>query len=611
MSLFDLLRGVTRGTAESVQTERQRRRDLEDRELAMRVKQLEDLAHSPNFNSEHYAQLQSELAQLSGAAGGPRKLKSGAAGFMGAHEDLPLSQILAAVTHGDASRPVNGGSAAETLLHPSVYSAFGGDGPGPGGQPPMGSPAPRSAPASVTGGLPTPPGAPAGAGVVPARASTSPAPAPAPLSPKPPAQLPQPPGTSDLVTAGNDMAQETTQPVPAMRSGPPPVPFPDAEHVSSPFLSDEQVGKRAGNKAFRSQYGTHMGDIEGRVAAGAASGVPMTPEDKAHLAYNRPYGTQASEWVEDPDDSTREIELQRNTTSGKLTPTGNSRINTRAYTAGGRSVVNTIGAHGTTSTTTRTPVASGSTPPSTATPKPGKPQPKPGSQPRLNPPPRGGAPTAGDDVERYAQMLIGNKIAPSQIPNPARTSFKKSVLDRAMALGYNAQGGEANFKFGSSPATQNTVRFIKNIEKTLPILERSSANLQRSGLRMFNAADLAVRRQTGDKDVVAFDTNRLILADEIAKILQGGGTGNSTSDMKLKQSQDLLRGDMTHEQFRTAIASVKELTTARKESLTNGTFMEQGPPTGDAAGTPNEGDTRPIPDGSGTAVYRGGRWIRQ
>jgi len=161
---------------------------------------------------------------------------------------------------------------------------------------------------------------------------------------------------------------------------------------------------------------------------------------------------------------------------------------------------------------------------------------------------------------------------------------------------FNWQASEAGYKFASAPGTQTTVRFLNNIEKTLPVLERASADFKRSGVRIINRATLAAKSQFGDTSVVTFDFARNILADEIAKILQGGGTGSGTSDAKLQQAQQLLAGDMTPAQFDAAIAAARELLSTRKVSLTEGTFMEATPPAGSSpAGTFRVVGSRPAP----------------
>ncbi len=47
--------------------------------------------------------------------------------------------------------------------------------------------------------------------------------------------------------------------------------------------------------------------------------------------------------------------------------------------------------------------------------------------------------------------------------------------------------------------------------------------------------------QFNNIDLKKFQTDKVLVGDEIAKILQGGGTGSGTSDAKLKQAADLVK----------------------------------------------------------------------
>lgn len=185
-------------------------------------------------------------------------------------------------------------------------------------------------------------------------------------------------------------------------------------------------------------------------------------------------------------------------------------------------------------------------------------------------------------VETAAAAILSGRMAPSQLSlsggmGKAGVKFKQAVMASVNRQNpqFNWAASESNYQFGKSPATQNTVRFLDNIEKTLPVLEQASDDFQRSGVRVINKAILTAKSQFGATDVVKFDLARTILADEIAKVLQGGGTGAGTSDAKLKQAQDLLSGDLTPQQLKAVTASVRELLQTRRQSLTQGTYMER------------------------------------
>lgn len=192
-------------------------------------------------------------------------------------------------------------------------------------------------------------------------------------------------------------------------------------------------------------------------------------------------------------------------------------------------------------------------------------------------------PILPDDVQGAGEAILAQRMAPSQLSlvggmGARGVKFKQAVVAYVNKKNpsFNWQQAEAGFQYGKNTGTQTTVRYIDQIARSLPVLEQASADFKRSGVRVINKALIASGKQFGNTDVVKFDFARTLVADEIAKVLQGGGTGNGTSDAKLRQAQDLLAGDMTPEQLTAALSTAKELLASRRETLTEGTFL-QGP----------------------------------
>ena len=185
-------------------------------------------------------------------------------------------------------------------------------------------------------------------------------------------------------------------------------------------------------------------------------------------------------------------------------------------------------------------------------------------------------------IDRAAVALAQRQISPSQVAQlyggmgGGAAQVKRMIADRAIKLDptLNLQELEANYKFSSAPGTQTTVRFIENIEKTIPTLENIIGKMKLGNVKIINAATLATKGQFGSKDVASFYFAQTLLADEIAKILQGGGTGSATSDAKLKQALELLDSDMSPQQWEGVLDTAREMLAVRKKSLTKGTYME-------------------------------------
>lgn len=271
--LFHFVTGLTSSVADYVQQQRDIQRDREDKELAFTRQTLENMATRPDFDSSQYASMLNYMHSLSGA----RPLKKGMAGFMGQHEALPISQMIAGVTSGDPSKPFVGDPTKTAVNDTLLQGAAGGAGA-------TGAPDPsQSAPA--TGLAPEPNQSPAPRLAPPPLPQTPAPPQAKPaLQPQPPAAVPQPPGTSNMLKATNEMAMDSqvqaAAPKPAAAVKPPatgPLPMPpgidDASVTAarakrptgtgSMFRTPDEMAINAGRSQFTSQIGASAGRMAG------------------------------------------------------------------------------------------------------------------------------------------------------------------------------------------------------------------------------------------------------------------------------------------------------------------------------------------------------------
>lgn len=192
------------------------------------------------------------------------------------------------------------------------------------------------------------------------------------------------------------------------------------------------------------------------------------------------------------------------------------------------------------------------------------------------------APILPDDVAGAATAILAQRMAPSQLSlvggmGNRGVKFKQAVVAEVNKRdpNFNWQSAEAGYQYGKSPGTQTTVRYLDNVAKTIPMLRAANQTFKRSNVRFINNVVKSGKSQFGNVDVADFDFKSTLLADEIAKVLQGGGTGSGTSDAKLRQAQSLLGGDMTPDQFETVLDAAEEMLKVRRQSLTSGTFMDR------------------------------------
>jgi hypothetical protein len=98
-------------------------------------------------------------------------------------------------------------------------------------------------------------------------------------------------------------------------------------------------------------------------------------------------------------------------------------------------------------------------------------------------------------------------------------------------------------------------------------------------------------------DLKKFETDRTLVADEIAKILQGGGSGNGTSDMKLKQAGEILKSSDSPAAIAAALGDVQQLIGYRRKALTRGTYLDKP----EASSGGNAGGSS-LPKGNGQLI---------
>lgn len=199
---------------------------------------------------------------------------------------------------------------------------------------------------------------------------------------------------------------------------------------------------------------------------------------------------------------------------------------------------------------------------------------------------RGGGdePIQPDDVQGAAQAILSGRMAPSQLSlvggmGNRGVKFKQAVVAAVNKQdpAFNWQSSEAGFKFGSATGTQNTVRYMDSVQESMPRVLASAQTLGNGNVRSLNALINAGKSQINNVDLKAFQSDVILVADEIAKILQGGGTGSGTSDAKLRQASTILSSSDSPAAIAAALTEVNTLIGYRKENLTKGTFLAPKP----------------------------------
>lgn len=192
------------------------------------------------------------------------------------------------------------------------------------------------------------------------------------------------------------------------------------------------------------------------------------------------------------------------------------------------------------------------------------------------------ASTSGFNPTADAADLLNKRISPSQYQSQQGIGkMRAKRLDEVKAElrkvdpNFNWQDAEANYQFAKSPNFQNTVRYIDNTLESLPRLQASADKLANGQFKSLNALKNMTSQQLNGVDIGVFNTDRVLIGDEIAKILQGGNNAG-VSDAKLTQAQGLISGSDDPKLVAAKLKEIIGLIALRRGALTRGTPYERG-----------------------------------
>lgn len=188
-----------------------------------------------------------------------------------------------------------------------------------------------------------------------------------------------------------------------------------------------------------------------------------------------------------------------------------------------------------------------------------------------------------DDAKSAAQLVINHQMAPSQAVSTyggfgqAGQAFKRMMVREISKQqpDFNFEQAESEYQLVKSPQFQQNIRYMSSVQESMPRLMASADKLANGNVRTINQALNAGRNAVNDVDLKKFQADVLGVSDEIAKILQGGGTGNGTSDAKLKQAQTILSTSDSPAAIKAALQEMNSLIGFRKKALTRGTYMAE------------------------------------
>lgn len=194
---------------------------------------------------------------------------------------------------------------------------------------------------------------------------------------------------------------------------------------------------------------------------------------------------------------------------------------------------------------------------------------------------------ATSDPSSLAQQLVKGNLAPSELSKRANgVSGYNTTLQAANAYSlqttgkpFNIAQADRNYKYATNVQTQNTLNYLGSLIGTadssgnvtggnLTALKNLSSALPRTSFPAINSVKWNALIQTGSPEVVAYMTNVTEVADQIAKVLQGGGNGG-TSDAKLNQASSLFNKNFSVDQINAVVDTLQPLLINRAKGVIN------------------------------------------
>lgn len=192
-----------------------------------------------------------------------------------------------------------------------------------------------------------------------------------------------------------------------------------------------------------------------------------------------------------------------------------------------------------------------------------------------------------EQAASVADDLVNHRIAPEQLVSLFSTrgkeglAFKLAVTSEAKKLdpNFNFEQASADYGFSKSAGFQQTTRLLGSVLESMPRLEANATKVGNGNFRTWNQLSNAAASQFNDTDLKRLKTDALLVGDEVAKILTGGGTGSATSDSKLKQATEMFSTSDSVPAIAATLDEVKTLLSYRSKTLTRGTYLENKAPT--------------------------------
>jgi hypothetical protein len=181
-------------------------------------------------------------------------------------------------------------------------------------------------------------------------------------------------------------------------------------------------------------------------------------------------------------------------------------------------------------------------------------------------------------INANAQQLFEGTMDPANLSKRSKSYDATLAAANQISLAqtgkpFDIAKAAGDYKFATNPQTYNTLNFLNSLvgrdgkSGNLGSVVAQSKTVGLTQLPALNKVEQWAKLSAGNPAVAAYRTALVETADQVAKILQGGGSGNGTSDAKLKQAGEILNNDFNPDQIGAVAGSLQTLLGNRKTEM--------------------------------------------
>ena len=182
------------------------------------------------------------------------------------------------------------------------------------------------------------------------------------------------------------------------------------------------------------------------------------------------------------------------------------------------------------------------------------------------------------EIQANAKQLVDGTMDPANLSKRSKTYDSTLAAANAYSLRttgkpFDAAKAAGDYKFATNQNTYNTLNFLNSLtgrdnqSGNLGTVVAMSQKLGQSQFPPLNDVEQWAKLSAGNPQIAAYRAALTETSDQIAKILQGGGSGSGTSDAKLKQAGDLLNRNFNASQITATADTLRTLLANRKEEV--------------------------------------------